>query len=87
MSQELLFKPLTKQSKAAVVETANALMEWGNNKNLSPHLKTAIIEYYEQLAKLAKESSLIEQGLLDQLVIEREIQNDRDAESITKSDV
>ena len=82
MSQELLFKPLTKQSKAAVVETANALMEWGNNKNLSPHLKTAIIEYYEQLAK-----SLIEQGLLDQLVIEREIQNDRDAESITKSDV
>ena len=76
MNQQTLFKPLSEYSKAAVVETANALIAWSNEKDIPKHLLTAIAEYYEQLARLANETSILEKDI-----------EDEHAESITKSDV
>ena len=89
MSQETLFKPLTEQSKAAVVETANALVEWSKEKNLPPHILTSISEYYKQLATLAHETALLEKEAQENLAkdFEEEERNESNTGPITKSDV
>lgn len=70
MSQQNLFKPLSEHSKAAVVETVNALVEWNSKEVHALHIRTAIAEYYTQLAALAHESSLVERELTQENLAE-----------------
>lgn len=87
MNQENLFKPLTDQSKTSVVETVNALIEWSNEKNIPPHVLTAISLYYEQLVKLANESTLIEKEIQANLVKDFKEEEQHESGPVTKSDV
>lgn len=59
MEQSELFKPaaLSDYNKAVIVQTMSGLMEWGTDAHIQPHIRSAILEYFNKLKVLMEGES------------------------------